>query len=133
RINELKTVLIGSVSTRNPTTGLADAAQTMVLAQADGTAEPADAAPAAGDEMQPSVSGATGPDEAEITVYGVRSARARSLEQQRAAENGSFVLSSDQLGNFNGTTISEALRRAPGIAFQRDPVTGDGTNIIIRG
>lgn len=69
----------------------------------------------------------------EIVVFGERSARAQSLNQERTAPNAITVISSDQLGNFNGTTISEALRRAPGIAFVPDESTGDGANIVIRG
>ena len=69
----------------------------------------------------------------EIVVFGQRSARARALNRERTAENFSTVLSSDVLGQFSGTTISEALRRAPGIAFVPDPDTGDGANVIVRG
>lgn len=69
----------------------------------------------------------------EIVVYGSRSARAQSLNQERMAENMSSVVSSDFLGNFEGTTISEALRRVPGVAFERDAFTGDGINVTIRG
>lgn len=69
----------------------------------------------------------------EIVVFGSRSARATSLNLQRTAENNADIISADTLGNFTGTTISEALRRVPGVAFQRDPLTGDGTNIMIRG
>jgi TonB-dependent receptor len=69
----------------------------------------------------------------EITVFGTRSERAKALSQQRAAENSTFTVTTDTLGNFSGTTISEALRRVPGVAFQRDERTGDGTNIILRG
>lgn len=74
-------------------------------------------------------SGAT----SEIVVYGQVSARAQALNQERTAENSSTVISADLLGNFQGTTISEALRRAPGVAFEQDPITGDGTKIIVRG
>ncbi len=69
----------------------------------------------------------------EIVVFGQRSARAQALNQERTAENFTTVLSSDALGQFDGTTISESLRRAPGIAFQQDSRTGDGTNVIVRG
>jgi TonB-dependent receptor len=69
----------------------------------------------------------------EVTVSGQRSARANALDHQRTADNSSFVISADTLGNFTGTTISEALRRVPGVAFQRDSLTGDGTNVILRG
>jgi TonB-dependent receptor len=68
-----------------------------------------------------------------VMVFGNRSARAQALNQQRTAENSAAVISADTLGNFTGTTLSDALRRVPGVAFQRDPKTGEGTNIIIRG
>jgi len=69
----------------------------------------------------------------EIVVYGSRSARARALNQERIAANSSTVISSDALGDFVGTSLSEALRRAPGVTFQQDPRTGAGTNIMVRG
>ena len=69
----------------------------------------------------------------EIVVFGQRSARAIALNQERTAENTSTVLSADMLGNFSGTTISDALRRTPGVAFVPDETTGDGANIILRG
>ncbi|MBC9033776.1 TonB-dependent receptor [Sphingomonas sp. JC676] len=70
---------------------------------------------------------------AEIVVYGSRSARANALNLQRTAENNSEVVSADDLGNFTGTTFADALRRTSGVSFQRDTVTGDGTNVIVRG
>ena len=69
----------------------------------------------------------------EIVVFGARSARAIALNHERTADGVSTVVSADLLGNFTGTTISESLRRAAGVAFQRDQNTGDGTNIIVRG
>ena len=70
----------------------------------------------------------------EIVVFGQRSARALALNQERTAENFRSVASSDQLGDFQGTTISEALRKLPGVTFLSDTTgTGDGTNIVIRG
>ena len=69
----------------------------------------------------------------DVVVYGSRSARANALNLQRTAENSADVISADDLGNFTGTTFSEALRRAPGVSFQRNSVTGDGTNVIVRG
>ncbi|MDV3456878.1 TonB-dependent receptor [Sphingomonas sp. HF-S4] len=70
---------------------------------------------------------------AEIVVYGSRSATANALNLQRTASNNSEVISADDLGNFTGTTFSDALRRTAGVSFQRDSVTGDGTNVIVRG
>ncbi len=74
-----------------------------------------------------------GSDVEEIVVYGQRSARARALNQERTALNVSTVISSDVIGAFNGTTISDVLRRAPGVAFQQDDLTGEGANVIVRG
>lgn len=68
-----------------------------------------------------------------IVVYGTRSARANALNLQRTAENNTEVVSADDLGNFTGTTFADALRRTSGVSFQRDTVTGDGTNVIVRG
>jgi len=69
----------------------------------------------------------------EIIVYGSTSARAKALNRQRTADNSADVVSADDLGNFTGTTFSEALRRVPGVSFQRDSSTGDGSNVILRG
>lgn len=69
----------------------------------------------------------------DIIVTAYQSARAQALNQERTAENTSTVVSGDLLGQFDGNTISEALRRVPGIAFETDGNTGDGTNIIVRG
>jgi len=69
----------------------------------------------------------------EIIIYGSRSARAQALNQERTAENVSSVISADLLGNFTGSTISDVLRRASGVAFQRNTTTGEGSNIIVRG
>ncbi len=73
-----------------------------------------------------------GSDIEEIVVYGQRSARAQALNQERTASNVSTVISSDLIGSFNATTISDALKRAPGVAFQEN-ATGDASNIIVRG
>jgi len=69
----------------------------------------------------------------EIVVTAFQSARAQALNQERTKDNSSTIISSDLLGQFNGTTISDAMRRAPGVAFERDAETGDGTNVIVRG
>lgn len=69
----------------------------------------------------------------EIVVTAYLSSRAQALNQERSADNVSTVISDDLSGKFDGTTISDALRRAPGVTFTVDPETGDGTNVIIRG
>ena len=69
----------------------------------------------------------------EIIVIGQRSARTIALNLERTADNSSTVISSDQLGAFTGTTVSDALRIAPGVAFEVNEQTGEGENIIFRG
>lgn len=69
----------------------------------------------------------------DIVVIGTRSAQQRALNQQRAASNNSTVVSADALGSFPAETISEALRRVPGIGFGRDDETGEGSRITVRG
>lgn len=69
----------------------------------------------------------------DIIVIGTRSAQQRALNQQRSASNNSTVVSADALGSFPAETISEALRRVPGIGFGRDDETGEGSRITVRG
>ena len=69
----------------------------------------------------------------EIVVFGQRSARALALNQERTADNVATIVSSDLLGTFNGTTVADAIRKAPGVAFTQDFSSGDGVNVIIRG
>lgn len=69
----------------------------------------------------------------EIVVTAYQSARAQALNQERTAENSSTIISADLLGQFDGTTISDSLRRAPGVAFERDRGSNDGANVIVRG
>lgn len=70
---------------------------------------------------------------AEIVVYGYTSAIQRALNEQRTAPNNSTVVSEDLLGGFPAETVSEALRRVPGVAFGRDAATGEGSRITVRG
>lgn len=69
----------------------------------------------------------------EIVVYGTRSAQAAALNKQRAAVNISNIISADQAGKFPDDTAAEALRRVPGISFQRQERSGEGEFISIRG
>ncbi|SEH12623.1 TonB-dependent receptor [Sphingopyxis sp. YR583] len=69
----------------------------------------------------------------EIVVIGQVSARAQALNQERARENTSTIISDDLTGQFDGTTISDALRRASGVAFIPNGDTGEGANVIVRG
>ena len=72
-------------------------------------------------------------DPAEIVVVGYVSAIQRSLNKQRNAPNSATVVSEDFLGGFPAETVSEALRRVPGVAFGRDDASGEGSRITVRG
>ncbi|MCS6624521.1 TonB-dependent receptor [Roseibacterium beibuensis] len=69
----------------------------------------------------------------DVVVTGYMSAIQRALNQQRTANNASTVVSEDSLGGFPAETVSEALRRVPGVAFQRADDTGEGSEILVRG
>lgn len=69
----------------------------------------------------------------DVVVTGYMSAIQRALNQQRTANNASTVVSEDSLGGFPAETVSEALRRVPGVAFLRAPDTGEGSEILVRG
>ena len=69
----------------------------------------------------------------EVVTYGNRSSLQQALNQQRAADNSSTVVASDLLGSFPAENIAEALRRVPGVSFQRDGATGEGSRIRVRG
>lgn len=69
----------------------------------------------------------------EVVVVGHRSAIQRALNQQRTASNASTIVSEDLLGGFPAETVSEALRRVPGVSFARADDTGEGSQILVRG
>jgi TonB-dependent receptor len=68
-----------------------------------------------------------------IVVTGFVSSIQRALNKERSALNNQTVVSEDLLGGFPAETVSEALRRVPGVAFGRDPDTGEGSRITVRG
>ncbi|WP_229953945.1 TonB-dependent receptor [Parasphingorhabdus litoris] len=69
----------------------------------------------------------------DIVVFGYRSSIQQALNKQKNADNSATVVSSDLLGGFPAETVSEALRRVPGVAFGRDDETGEGSRITVRG
>jgi TonB-dependent receptor len=68
-----------------------------------------------------------------IYVYAQRSSQQQALNQQRAASNSQTVIAADLLGSFPAENVAEALRRAPGVAFERNADTGEGTRVSVRG
>ncbi|QTD57466.1 TonB-dependent receptor [Parasphingorhabdus cellanae] len=69
----------------------------------------------------------------DIVVFGYRSSIQQALNKQKNADNSATIVSSDLLGGFPAETVSEALRRVPGVAFGRDDATGEGSRILVRG
>ena len=68
-----------------------------------------------------------------IDVVGTRGSQITSLNKQRAADNTINVIASDLAGKFPDATAAEALRRVPGVSFQRAERGGEGEFISIRG
>lgn len=76
---------------------------------------------------------AMGDPATDIVVLGFSSAIQRALNQQLRADNSATIVSADLLGSFPAETVSEALRRLPGVAFGRAEDTGEGSRITVRG
>ncbi|WP_326524020.1 TonB-dependent receptor [Sphingomonas sp.] len=69
----------------------------------------------------------------DVVVLGYMSSIQRALNSQKNSANSATVVSSDLLGQFPAETVSEALRRVPGVGFSRDASTGEGSQITVRG
>jgi len=68
-------------------------------------------------------------------VTGTRDGQARALNQQRAAQNLTNIISSDLNGQFPDKTIADAVKRLPGVTVETDRDTGgsEGRYITVRG
>ncbi len=73
--------------------------------------------------------GSTGED---IVVTGYRSSLAKSTNAKRASTGFTDSIFAEDIGKFPDTNIAESFNRIPGITITRD-VTGEGTNVAIRG
>ncbi len=67
----------------------------------------------------------------EIVVYGQASSTAAALNQQRAADQVTSIVTSDEFGQLPDANLSEALQRIPGVFLLRDQ--GEGRFVGIRG
>ncbi len=67
----------------------------------------------------------------EIIVQGYRSGTASALNQQRAADTLTSVVSADDIGALPDLNVAEAVQRVPGVFLERDQ--GEGRYIGIRG
>jgi len=70
-----------------------------------------------------------------LKIESPRTGQARALNQQRAAQNLTNVISSDLSGQFPDKTIADAVKRLPGVTVETDTDTGgsEGRYITIRG
>lgn len=73
-----------------------------------------------------------GTNDADIVVTGYRSSLAKSTNAKRAATGFTDSIFAEDIGKFPDTNIAESFNRIPGITITRD-VTGEGTNVAIRG
>ena len=67
----------------------------------------------------------------EIVVYAQAASTASALNQQRARDNISSIVTSDEFGQLPDANLSEALQRVPGVFLERDQ--GEGRFVGIRG
>jgi TonB-dependent receptor len=73
-----------------------------------------------------------GTNNEDIVVTGYRSSLAKSTEAKRASTGFTDSIFAEDIGKFPDTNIAESFNRIPGITITRD-VTGEGTNVAIRG
>ena len=68
-------------------------------------------------------------------VAGTRDGQARALNQQRAAQNLTNIISADLNGQFPDKTIADAVKRLPGVTVETDRDSGgsEGRYITVRG
>lgn len=67
----------------------------------------------------------------EVMVLASRSAQARAINLQRAADNIKTVVSADYLGRFPDDNVAESMQRMVGVSIQRDQ--GEGRYVNVRG
>lgn len=68
-----------------------------------------------------------------FTVTGSATGQARALNQQKAAQNITNIVSSDAFGQFPDANIADAVRRLPGISVERDAGQPESRYVTIRG
>ena len=68
-------------------------------------------------------------------VTGARDGQARALNQQRASQNLTSIVSADLNGQFPDKTVADAVKRLPGVTVETDRDTGgsEGRYITVRG
>jgi len=71
-------------------------------------------------------------DPGDIVVTGYRSSLAKSTNAKRASTGFTDSIFAEDIGKFPDTNIAESFNRIPGVTITRD-VTGEGTNVAIRG
>jgi TonB-dependent receptor len=66
-------------------------------------------------------------------VEGIVEGQARALNQQKAAQNITNIVSSDAFGQFPDANIADAVRRLPGISVEREAGQPESRYVTIRG
>jgi TonB-dependent receptor len=107
------------------------------MAAAQAVPPPQEQTPADGQDNGPATTATVAnpvqgtPDE-DIVVTGYRSSLAKSTDAKRASTGFTDSIFAEDIGKFPDTNIAESFNRIPGITITRD-VTGEGTNVAIRG
>ena len=72
---------------------------------------------------------------AAVSVEATRTGQARALNQQRAAQNLTQIVSADFSGQFPDKNIADAVKRLPGVTVETDRDTGgsEGRYVTVRG
>lgn len=90
-------------------------------------------APARSPQAQAAAPQEEAPAAEDIVVTGYIAAAQESLETKRRSAMVSDTVTADDMGKLPANNVSEALARLPGVNGVRDPATGEGDRITVRG
>ena len=99
--------------------GLSLVGVSQALAQTGAQNAPAAAPVAAGDSTV-------------VVVTGFRGSLRNATKAKKESTNFTESIFSEDLGKFPDLNLAESMQRVPGMVVQRDPLTGDGTQISVR-
>jgi TonB-dependent receptor len=83
-------------------------------------------------QTAPAASSAAKDDSTVVVVTGYRASLQNATKAKKDSTNFTETIFAEDLGKFPDLNLAESMQRVPGMVVQRDPFTGDGTQISVR-
>jgi len=83
-------------------------------------------------QAAPTQSSPSKDDSTVVVVTGYRASLTSATTAKKNSTNFTESIFAEDLGKFPDLNLAESLQRVPGMVVQRDPLTGDGTQISVR-